>query len=87
MPVEGRTAVRVRYCETDRMNVVHHTHYLVPENKRGFFQSKVSLSNVYICPAYPANEYFQANFIIGCVWLGNVLQYQRPFFYPSLFFE
>jgi acyl-CoA thioester hydrolase len=26
---EGRTSVRVRYAETDRMNVVYHTHYLV----------------------------------------------------------
>ena len=28
-PVEGRATVRVRYAETDRMNVVYHTHYLV----------------------------------------------------------
>ena len=26
---EGRTSVRVRYPETDRMNVVYHAHYLV----------------------------------------------------------
>ena len=26
---EGRTTVRVRYPEVDRMNVVYHTHYLV----------------------------------------------------------
>jgi acyl-CoA thioester hydrolase len=26
--VEGRTATRVRYPETDRMGVAHHTHYL-----------------------------------------------------------
>lgn len=28
-PTVGRTSVRVRYAETDRMNVVYHTHYLV----------------------------------------------------------
>lgn len=28
-PIVGRTSVRVRYAETDRMNVVYHTHYLV----------------------------------------------------------
>jgi len=27
--VEGRTVTRVRYPETDRMGVAHHTHYLV----------------------------------------------------------
>jgi acyl-CoA thioester hydrolase len=26
---EGRTTIRVRYPETDRMNVVYHAHYLV----------------------------------------------------------
>jgi len=28
-PVEGRATVRVRYPETDRMNVAYHAHYLV----------------------------------------------------------